>query len=164
MIYYDKYQEQQSASLRRWWHCMSNALKPGTMVRLVTPDNLRLHGAIARVESITTWGAYVKTPVAGSGQYRALFEEMEPAGPELGGDVVGETLAGSDTPVGLSYEPSSVKPVSTAFKRVNGNGKHTQPARWELTGNFCKACGGMNVVRTGSCETCQDCGDNSGCG
>jgi hypothetical protein len=32
------------------------------------------------------------------------------------------------------------------------------------TGNVCTGCGGFNLVRTGSCETCQDCGHNAGCG
>lgn len=31
------------------------------------------------------------------------------------------------------------------------------------SGNICKKCGGM-LVRTGTCETCQDCGENEGCG
>lgn len=32
------------------------------------------------------------------------------------------------------------------------------------TGNPCPGCGGANLVRTGSCVTCQDCGYNEGCG
>ncbi|HEY1187911.1 MAG TPA: hypothetical protein VGE74_09650 [Gemmata sp.] len=31
------------------------------------------------------------------------------------------------------------------------------------TGDLCKRCGGL-LVRTGTCMTCQACGDNSGCG
>ena len=37
-----------------------------------------------------------------------------------------------------------------------------QPAG-ATTGNACRKCGG-NLVRTGTCETCQDCGENEGCG
>jgi hypothetical protein len=33
-----------------------------------------------------------------------------------------------------------------------------------LTGNACQQCGGFNLTRTGSCETCGDCGWNKGCG
>ena len=32
------------------------------------------------------------------------------------------------------------------------------------TGNPCPNCQGGNMVRTGSCVTCQDCGHNEGCG
>ena len=32
------------------------------------------------------------------------------------------------------------------------------------TGDVCQDCGGINMVRSGSCLTCQDCGSNSGCG
>lgn len=30
-------------------------------------------------------------------------------------------------------------------------------------GNSCQRCGGF-LVRTGTCETCQECGENAGCG
>lgn len=33
------------------------------------------------------------------------------------------------------------------------------------TGNICTKCGGMRMVRTGTCERCEDCGESSGgCG
>lgn len=31
------------------------------------------------------------------------------------------------------------------------------------TGNVCKVCGGL-VIQTGSCTTCTQCGETSGCG
>jgi hypothetical protein len=35
----------------------------------------------------------------------------------------------------------------------------------EYTGEACGRCGSLNLVRTGTCKTCQDCGDSSGgCG
>jgi hypothetical protein len=42
------------------------------------------------------------------------------------------------------------------------NGQHKPKAT--QTGKFCPDCGGCRIVRTGSCETCQDCGRNEGCG
>lgn len=54
---------------------------------------------------------------------------------------------------------------------ANGNGRHKvhrngkarthEPAP---TGDPCPDCGGINLVRTGTCVTCQDCGRNEGCG
>jgi hypothetical protein len=51
-------------------------LQPGTRVRLDTPDNGRLHGAAATVETVTEYGAIVRTSAAASGQYRAAWSEM----------------------------------------------------------------------------------------
>jgi hypothetical protein len=33
----------------------------------------------------------------------------------------------------------------------------------EYTGNCCDMCGSLRQLRTGTCVTCQDCGNNSGC-
>lgn len=44
------------------------------------------------------------------------------------------------------------------------------PARLEharaggFTGDPCTACGSLAVVRSGTCQTCQDCGTQTGCG
>lgn len=32
-----------------------------------------------------------------------------------------------------------------------------------MTGDVCPSCGGANMVRSGSCATCLDCGGTSGC-
>ncbi len=32
------------------------------------------------------------------------------------------------------------------------------------TGDVCSVCGSLRMRRTGTCSTCDDCGDNSGCG
>jgi hypothetical protein len=52
--------------------------------------------------------------------------------------------------------PSTAAPQNTAeIARASG-----------FTGNACTnpQCGSFNVRRTGTCETCQDCGNNAGCG
>jgi hypothetical protein len=94
-------------------------VRVGSKVRLVTPDNPRLDGALATVVRLAEWGAHVLTAKAGSGRFRALFSEMDPL---------------------------------------------PNPTRSSPTGNPCEKCGSPNVIRTGSCVTCQDCGENSGCG
>jgi len=33
-----------------------------------------------------------------------------------------------------------------------------------FTGNACEQCGSLNMRRTGTCETCEDCSWNKGCG
>lgn len=44
---------------------------------LMVPDNPILDGVSAVIESLTWWGAHVKTSV-GSGKFRALHSEMVP--------------------------------------------------------------------------------------
>ncbi len=51
-------------------------MRPGDKVRLVTPDNPRLNGAQGVIRTITVYGAIISTKAAGSGEFRALFEEI----------------------------------------------------------------------------------------
>lgn len=37
------------------------------------------------------------------------------------------------------------------------------PPMRSATGAACGECGSFNVIRTGTCATCQDCGRNEGC-
>lgn len=95
-------------------------LHPGTRVRLNTPSNPRLHGALAEIDIPTAWGALVRTPAAATGQYRAAHCEIVPEG-------------------------------------ANGSGPVVVP-----TGDVCRDCGSPEMVRTGTCLTCQACGSTSG--
>lgn len=52
-------------------------MRVGDQVRLVTPENERLHGTIAQILTLTEWGAYCSAPAAATGQYRAHWSEME---------------------------------------------------------------------------------------
>lgn len=38
-----------------------------------------------------------------------------------------------------------------------------RPAAPRFTGDMCEQCGSMEMVRSGSCATCQNCGSTSGC-
>lgn len=58
-------------------------------------------------------------------------------------------------------------PLNGSAHALNGQTKPTgQPGARKavpaITGEICKECQGMNVVRTGTCLTCQDCGSTSG--
>jgi hypothetical protein len=126
---------------------MQGNLREGDRVRLVTPGNLRLHGAPAVVLSLAPWGAFVSCDAAGSGRFRALWEEMEPWGSEL---VSAAVVADTDTPYGLT---ASGKGTLLAKARASG-----------CTGDACDDCGSFNMVRSGSCVACMDCGRTTGCG
>jgi hypothetical protein len=63
-------------------------LAPGTRVRLVTPDNPRLHGAAGEVAEVTPYGAVVRTAAAATGRFRALAAELVPDGANGCGPVV----------------------------------------------------------------------------
>ncbi len=45
----------------------------------------------------------------------------------------------------------------------NGN-KVLVAAGCGYTGNACPSCGSVRVVRSGACETCNECGTTSSCG
>ncbi len=53
-------------------------LKPGDAVRVVCPENARLHGAAATVEALEAWGAHLRVAAAATGRWRALWSEMAP--------------------------------------------------------------------------------------
>jgi hypothetical protein len=40
--------------------------------------------------------------------------------------------------------------------------KRLMPVAKEMTGDYCPDCQSPNMVRTGTCNTCQDCGSTSG--
>ena len=42
--------------------------------------------------------------------------------------------------------------------------RQPEPESPAYTGMMCGDCGSHRMVRTGSCETCQDCGAAGGCG
>lgn len=55
----------------------SDVLAEGDKVTLNVPQNPKLHGQVAMVRKLTQWGAYVGCTAAATGEYRALFSEME---------------------------------------------------------------------------------------
>lgn len=50
--------------------------------------------------------------------------------------------------------------ISHNGKRPSTNGKYPPV---EYTGESCTFCGSMNMRRTGSCSTCENCGSSGGC-
>lgn len=120
---------------------MSHTFKVGEMVRLNVPENIRLHGAEAKIMKLTEWGAHVWTLASGRNRFRALFSEMIRDGSEMlalapGEDVTKDTM----------FAPP------TAMAQTLG-----------YTGEFCNQCGGARVTRCGTCMKCEDCGAQSGC-
>lgn len=55
-------------------------MRAGDRVRIVVPQNERLHGTLATIEEVADWGAHLRAPAAATGRFRALWTEMEPAG------------------------------------------------------------------------------------
>ncbi len=53
------------------------SVTPGTKVVINTPDNPRLHKSVGVVDAVEAWGAYVLTPAAATGRFRALHSEMQ---------------------------------------------------------------------------------------
>lgn len=53
--------------------------------------------------------------------------------------------------------------AGTSHKQFRAHWSEMEPVV-TYTGDVCQNCGGSCIVCTGSCKTCQDCGDNEGCG
>lgn len=66
-------------TLLKAWYMLwgKNMLTVGDRVRIVSPENPRLHHRFGRVKAVTEYGALVSTSAAGTGQYRALEAELE---------------------------------------------------------------------------------------
>lgn len=102
-------------------------------------DNPYLDGAIAYVEALAEWGAFVRCPHAATGKYRALFSEMIPF-PEAA--VVHTSL-----------------PVRAADTRNRADERAREAG---YSGDACGNCGSFRMKRTGVCLCCEDCGSTSG--
>lgn len=100
-------------------------MQSGDQVRIHCPGNDRINGQIGVLGEWNGLWWLVRTLV-GSGEYRALPEELE------------------------------------ILK--NGHPEKSQQARqMGYTGSICDLCGGCRMVRSGTCEKCEDCGITSGC-
>lgn len=133
--------------------------KRGDAVRLLVPENPRLHMTLARIKSLAPegWGAFVAAPAAapapdgGCGEFRALWEEMRPV-------------------VAVPGEEDAVEwPQPQTVELYRGNPAHDPatarpPATpGEYTGYECENCRSMRVRRVGTCMRCDDCFANTGC-
>jgi hypothetical protein len=127
--------------------------KPGDAVRINTPENPRIHNTRAVVHGMTSVGWFeggemtkhavylLDAPAAATGQFRALRHELIPEYPDA------DCVIPADEPDKPLAERSGV-----AYKA------HV------ATGDLCPTCGGL-LVQTGTCKTCNSCGNNTGgCG
>jgi hypothetical protein len=88
------------------------------------------------------------------------------------------TLAGFDLPTGAEFEAIvtevlrscgqvyNLADVSTQAQTSNKGEKMNMAAQARaagFTGEFCDVCHSANMVRSGTCSTCIDCGATSGC-
>lgn len=145
------------------------------MVRLLTPENPRLHGATAQVLETTEWGAIVATSAAATGRFRALYSEMVP----LDLNEVG-TVRQASTETVVAVSDSTLDTVAVVIKQVGStNGwrlGHAHPAESRsgrdlhhfshsegYTGDVCSVCQGSRMRHNGSCLVCDDCGSTTGC-
>lgn len=167
-------------------------LSTGDVVLLKTPDNEVFDNCIGVVDVPTEWGAMVVVrgfekvdPTIHLGkpvrpifkQFRVIYEEMEYIGRippaciestpkyESGDKSTAAGLNPAAHPIArtgvvlaqnaqdfVQKSPSHKEESALAAKKVKG----------EISGEFCKDCGGSNMMRSGTCLTCTDCGSTSG--
>lgn len=81
------------------------------------------------------------------------------------GECLGDALA--LLRVEVAQKPAEIMPkIIPGSVNCSTGGGHAPPltGRDGFTGNMCEACGNFRMVRTGTCETCLDCGNAGGCG
>lgn len=105
----------------------------GEKVLLSTPDNPLADGQAGTVAAVAAWGAHLTTGF-GSGAFRAAWAEMVPA----------------DRPPAVRNAPA--RPAPSATSKAAG-----------YSGEICVKCQGQRLVRSGTCNTCMDCGETTGC-
>lgn len=115
----------------------------GQRVVLNVPENERVHGKYATIETLTEWGAHVTTDATSTGKFRALFEEME--------EIVSASTNGVHK--GELYTADGKRETTTKQSARNMG----------YTGNICINCQGSKMRRNGTCEVCEDCGSTNGC-
>ncbi len=141
-------------------------IQVGSRVMLNVPENKRLHGTEATVKHLEEWGAYVDAPAAATNEFRALWSEMVlPNQHHTNGHHTIIVASSNTVTTNTEINSASIEVDADGFHRVkkdpNTVGKAVAAG---FTGDSCDRCGSMNMVRTGSCQTCQDCGAAGSCG
>lgn len=136
-------------------------IRAGTTVILHTPDNQQLHGTEATVAELTPWGAHVRAPAAATGNFRALWSEMIlPQDTNGHGVSIAKELR-EDRDPSDSYGQDHTY-VANRTRAMSKTSAAALAAGY--TGDICDKCGSHRMVRTGACQTCQDCGAAGSCG
>jgi hypothetical protein len=78
------------------------------------------------------------------------------------GECLGDALAMLRAAVG---QKPATPPALRVVPVESSLASHAPPltSRDGFTGSMCDACGNFRMVRTGTCETCLDCGQGTGC-
>ena len=126
----------------------------GQRITIDAPDAPELHGMECTITGFADWGAHTVVnraprPYDRKGhvpKYRAGWEEMIPREQvqQQPARDTAKTVIQKGADKGTTPKP---------------NNQHTMKA--VASGNACGKCGGL-MVRTGKCETCQQCGDSPG--
>lgn len=125
-------------------------------VRINNEDNPRLHGALALVIKVEEWGCHLSTLASASGRYRATWEEMTPVSPN---PLPVDSEASYD-----EYQPQTVEAYLSKPKTKNEMTREAKEKGFTPSGDFCVNCGSADMVRTGACLSCLNCGTGGSCG
>ena len=97
-------------------------------------------------------------------EFAAIVAEVMRS-PSVANDLTfGGTTNGDPTPPGrfnVEFWRSPKPPRETEPTRSATRALEARAAGF--TGELCASCGGANMVRSGTCSTCVDCGSTSGC-
>ena len=86
------------------------------------------------------------------------FAELEDAIHHL----MAEVRKNNPPPFKQSYEKSTGEKIPESLSHSQQVARQMLKTKTQISGEFC-TCGGL-LVQTGTCKTCQSCGNNAGCG
>lgn len=143
-------------------------------VVILNMDNPFFDRMLGRVKEVTDYGAVVLVeshsyPQRKQWELRCTNEEMVYIGTLAGKELINKISSESVT--GSHKKPAHVADMGKYEVTYNGtpvtihvpSNLAESKREYKSSGDLCSRCGGM-LVRTGSCQTCNMCGDNSGCG
>lgn len=132
---------------------VNGSLRVGQMVYLNT-DNPYLHGHEAKVKEVTEYGAVVACLAAATGEYRAARKEMTYHPP---------LSVPEEYPLELPRYPDGEGHADDTILENGPPPPQFEAKEMGFTGNACGQCGSFMMVRSGTCEKCNQCGATSGC-
>lgn len=139
-------------------HVVPGKIEKGCQVRIHNEDNPRLHGTLGIVIKVDEWGCHLSSLAAATGRYRASWEEMTLVSPN--------PIPEYPEAYGNEWQPQTVeaylsKPQAKTKEELT---REAKDKGCTATGDFCTVCGSADMVRTGACLSCLNCGQGGSCG
>lgn len=132
-------------------------IQKGCQVRINDhADNPRMTGTLGIVIGVEEWGCHLSSLAAATGRYRASWEEMTLVSPN--------PLPMESGASGNEWQPQTISAYLDKPKTKEDLIREAREKGCVPSGDFCVNCGSADMVRTGACLSCLNCGQGGSCG